>query len=184
MSLFAYLLQSATRAKDRTEKAVTLGLEALPSVPELSTAVTTKESDENLHKCACTDFIACGSCSRLTDELCQSAGTRSDTCVVLGVAKLQQSSSKAAAKPQQQQQSSKAAAKQNSSKVAAKQNSSNKAAAKQSSSKAKQQQSSSKAAAKQQQSSNTATAPAALQQHPSSTAAAPQQLRSSKAILE
>ena len=51
---FACLLQSAPRAKDRTEKAAILGLEALLSVPELRTAVPTKASDDNLYRCAYT----------------------------------------------------------------------------------------------------------------------------------
>ena len=63
----AYLLQSASRAKDRIEKVVISGLEVLPSVLELRIAVTTKENDDNLHRYACTDFIASGSGSRSTD---------------------------------------------------------------------------------------------------------------------
>ena len=117
---FAYLLQSATRAKDRTEKAVTLGLEALPSVPEFRTAVTTKESDGNLHGCA--------------PVLCEESQSSSRA-----PAAKQQQSSPAAAK---QQLSSKAAAKQGQSrsKAAAKQQSSTTAAP--------QQHDSSKAGAK------------------------------------
>ena len=156
-----------------------------------------EKSDDNLHGCACTDFIACGSCSRSTEELCQSAATSVDTCVVR-VAKQQQeqqqqsSSSKAAAAKQQQQSSSSkaAAAKQqqqqssSSSKAAAKQQqSSSKAAA----AKQQQQQSSSSskaAAAKQQQQSSSSKAAAAaaakqLQRSNSDEAAATKQQRSS-----
>ena len=64
-----------------------LGLEALPSVPELRIAGTTKESDDNLHRYICMDFIAGGSCSRSTDELRQNATTSRVTHVVRGVAK-------------------------------------------------------------------------------------------------
>ena len=85
------------RAKARTEKVVSSGLEAIPSVPELRLAVGTKESDNILNKSACTDRMACGSRSRSTDEHSQSATTSVDTCVVRGVAKQQQSSSRAAA---------------------------------------------------------------------------------------
>ena len=67
---FAYLLQSAIRAKDKIEKGGILDLEVLPSVPDLRIIEITKESDDNLHRSICTDFIACGSCNRSTDGLC------------------------------------------------------------------------------------------------------------------
>ena len=95
---FAYLLQSIRRAKDRTEKVMILGLEALPLVPELRTVV--KGSDDNLYGWACTDFIACGSCNKFTDKFCQSTITNIDTWVVRGIAKQQQSNNNKAAKRQ------------------------------------------------------------------------------------
>ena len=138
-------MQSARRTKDRFEKIVILGLEALPSVPELRSAMTTKENDNNLHRCACTDFKACGSCKRSTDEICQSAVVGLDTYDEQGIAKQQQrSSSKAAAKQQQEQQ-------QSSSKAAAKQQQSAKQQYKNSIAAAQQQQSSSSGKAIQQQ---------------------------------
>ena len=73
---FCILVAIGNTCKRQDPKAVRLGLEALPSVPELRTAAATKESDDNLHGSACTDFIACGSCSRSTDELCQNAARK------------------------------------------------------------------------------------------------------------